>query len=73
MDAYARNFTKICRLEELPSDKPKVFRTGGATVILSRLGDAVEAVDGSSREQRALATRVEDGSVWVCLEGCTPA
>lgn len=73
MDAYTGNFTKICRLEELPGDKPRVFRTGGAIVILSRRGDAVDAVDGSSTERRALATRVEDGSVWVCLEDCTPS
>ena len=72
MDAYERNFTKICRLQDL-TDKPKVFRTGGAEVILTRTDDGVEAVDASSKERVTLSTRVEDGSVWVCLEGCTPA
>lgn len=103
-DAWESNFRKITTLAELPKGSPRVFRTGGATLVLRFDGEGVEAIDGSclaedsnwnteARFRRildcvasgvgsptsewdelvsraALPVRVEEGSVWVCLDGC---
>ncbi len=45
--SYDQSFRKIAPVEDLPDGKPKVFRAAGATVVLLRNGQAIEAIDGS--------------------------
>lgn len=60
--SYEQSFRKIAPVEDLPDGKPKIFRAAGATIVLLRHGDAIEAIDGSCvsddtdmPEQRRLA------------------
>jgi hypothetical protein len=45
--SYEQSFRKIAPVEDLPDGKPRVFRAGGATVVLLRSGPKLEAIDGS--------------------------
>ena len=45
--SYEQSFRKIAPVEDLPDGKPKVFRAAGATIVLLRRGNALEAIDGS--------------------------
>ena len=45
--SYDSNFYKVTTLAELVEGKPSLFRAAGATVVLRRNGDSVEAIDGS--------------------------
>jgi hypothetical protein len=45
--AYEQNFRRIAPVEDLPDGKPRVFRAAGATVVLLRNGQKLEAIDGS--------------------------
>ncbi len=58
------SFRKITTVDDLPDGKPKVFRAAGATVVLLRRGNSIEAIDGSC------AARIDDGWAWVCLDEC---
>ena len=44
---YESNFYKVAALSDLATDQPRVFRAGGATIVLRRDGDGVTAIDGS--------------------------
>jgi len=41
------SFPRIAPVDDLPDGKPKIFRAAGATVVLLRNGQSVEAIDGS--------------------------
>ena len=74
--AFDDSFHKITRTEDLPPGVPTEFHAAGATIVLLRDGDRIEATDGSAEAgaaARRLRVRVEGGEVWVCLEGCRPA
>ena len=45
--SYEDSFRRIAPVEDLPDGKPKIFRAAGATVVLLRNGQSVEAIDGS--------------------------
>ncbi|GAC1428472.1 MAG: hypothetical protein NVSMB68_00500 [Thermoanaerobaculia bacterium] len=45
--SYEQSFRKITPVAELPEGQPKIFRAAGATVVLLRRGESVEAIDGS--------------------------
>ena len=45
--AWEKNFRKITTLEDLPAGRPKVYRSGGATLVLRSDGERVGAIDGS--------------------------
>ena len=47
MSSYDSNYRKIATLEELPPEKPKVFRAAGATLVMRREASEVTAIDGS--------------------------
>lgn len=34
-------------MDDLPEGEPKIFRAAGATVVLVRRGNSIEAIDGS--------------------------
>lgn len=84
--SYEDSFHKITSVADLPIGIPRAFRAAGATVVIRRTEDKVLAIDGSAvPEERALsmqwdelharaglAVRVENGEVWVCIEGCSP-
>jgi len=84
--SYEASFHKITSIAELPIGVPRVFRAAGATVVIRRMEDQVLALEGSTVAQErelstkwdelharsALAVRVENGDVWVCIEGCGP-
>lgn len=60
--SYEQSFRKIAPVDDLPDGKPKIFRAAGATIVLLRRGNAIEAIDGSCvsddtdmPEQRRLA------------------
>lgn len=46
-DPYADGFRKVAELRELESGRPAVFRAAGATLVLCRTKESVEAIDGS--------------------------
>jgi len=84
--SYEDSFHKITSIAELPIGIPRAFRAAGATVVIRRTEDQVLAIDGSAVLQErelstkwdelharsGLAVRVENGDVWVCIEGCAP-
>ena len=45
--SYEQNYRKIAPLSDLPEGTPRVFRAAGATVVLLRRGNAIDAIDGS--------------------------
>ena len=45
--SYEDSFRKIAPVTDLPDGKPKIYRAAGATVVLLRRGNALEAIDGS--------------------------
>ena len=45
--SYEQSFRKISPIDDLPDGQPKVYRAAGATVVLLRRGQSVEAIDGS--------------------------
>jgi|SRR5476651_870475 hypothetical protein len=45
--SYEESFRKIAPVEDLSDGQPKIFRAAGATVVLMRNGQALEAIDGS--------------------------
>lgn len=47
MDPFESGYTKIAALGELPEGALRIFRSGGGMLVLRRVGDSVEAVDGS--------------------------
>lgn len=67
-EAYEDSYRKIAPVNDLPEGIAKTYRAAGATVILRRVGDRIEAEDCGSGTP--LATRVEEGWAWVCLDGC---
>ena len=67
-ESYQDSFRKIAPIKDLPEGEAKVFRSGGATITVQRRGTSLEAKYGS----RVLASRIEDGWAWVCLDGCEP-
>ena len=79
---YEASFHKIVALSAVPDREPATFRAAGSTVVISRDGDSVTAIDGSFFDgaadwqqlhaRAALRVRIEDGDVWVCLEDCRP-
>lgn len=64
--SYEQSFRKITPFGDLPDGQRKTFRSGGATIELLRRGNKLEARDG----ERLLASRIDDGWAWVCLDGC---
>ena len=42
-----QSLRKITTVDDLPEGQPKIYRAGGATVVLLRRGDSLEAIDGS--------------------------
>ena len=66
--SYEESFRKIAPMQDLPDGVAKTYRAAGATVVLTRRGDRVDAEDCGSRAP--LSTRVEEGWAWVCLDGC---
>ena len=46
-DPYESNFHKIASADALPAGKPVIYRAAGATLVLRKDGDHVEAIDGS--------------------------
>lgn len=46
-DPYESNFHKITNADALPAGKPVIYRAAGATLVLRKDGDRVEAIDGS--------------------------
>lgn len=81
---YQRGFRKIAALDELPPDEPKLYRTGGASILLLRSRFGVHAVDatgcvgvGEGELEWAEALRrppipaeTHAGDVWVCVDFC---
>ena len=46
-EPFEANYYKITTESELPRDQPVIYRAAGATVVLRRTGNSVEAIDGS--------------------------
>ena len=46
-ESYEQSFRKITPVGDLPEGEPKIYRAAGATVVLLRHGNTVEAIDGS--------------------------
>jgi hypothetical protein len=63
--SYEKHYRKLARLDEL-GDEPRVFRSGGATFVIRRLGPDVSAIDGSCLEDSSLVP--EDVQVKRILE-----
>ena len=69
--AFEASFHKIARLDDLPFGESKTFRAAGATIVLRRTEAGVTALNASRLDLPAqLATRIEGGDVWVCIEAC---
>ena len=69
--AFEASFHKIARLDDLPLDEAKTYRAAGTTVILRRTKQGVVALNPARPDRPAkLATRIENGDVWVCIEAC---
>ena len=63
--SYEKHYRKIARIDEL-SDEPRVFRSGGASFVIRRLGSDVSAIDGSCLADASLVP--EDVQVKRILE-----
>ena len=68
--SWEASYRKLAALDEVPPGVERKFRAAGATVILKRDGDGVTAIDANSKN--ALAVRIENGMIWVCVEACEP-
>jgi len=69
---YESNFHKITTVADLVPGTPATFRAAGATITLERTGDGVSAVEGESKTRSSLPVRIENGEVWVCIDGGRP-
>lgn len=66
--SYDDSFRKIAPVNDLPEGIGKTYRAAGATVVLTRRGNTIQAEDCASHEP--LSARIEEGWAWVCLDGC---
>jgi nitrite reductase/ring-hydroxylating ferredoxin subunit len=69
MDNWDRGYRKIAALQELRESEPKLFRTGGAIVLLFRTGNSVAAADATNcvSENRDASSRERLKEVAECL------
>lgn len=79
---YERGYRKIAMLAELSPGEPKIYRTGGATILLLRTAFGVRAVDATGSmftsggapdhsallERPPLPSETHDEAVWVCVD-----
>lgn len=82
---YQRGFRKIAELSDLPQGEPRLYRTGGATILLLRSRFGVRAVDAAAcvtddeppgdwsvaLGSSPIPAEIHDGAVWVCVDLCT--
>lgn len=69
--AYDKGYRKIATMPELPPNEPKLFRSGGAVILLVRGADDVRAADVTDCLESSAAQSSRDRltAVAQCLGG----
>ncbi len=68
-DLYERGYRKIAAVEDLKNGEPRLYRTGGATILLLRSHIGVRAADATRCVDASELAAVRDrlASVGACL------
>jgi nitrite reductase/ring-hydroxylating ferredoxin subunit len=56
VSAYDRGFRKVTTLEDLVEEQPKLFRSGGETLILLKSGNRLFAADATACIEESVAS-----------------